>query len=346
MFSKNLMYYRLMNSMSKKELAQKVNVSSMAISNYESGTRMPDMTILRRLAEVLHVKISDFLAIRNENIVFHHNEFRKVSTLSKSKQEYVFACAEEYFSRFMTTVEILGGEVLPVAPQCYTLPLTMNAEEDAQNLRRFLGFALDGPIEDIMGKLENKGILIFSHEVDDEFSGVNGFVNDRPYIMVNAKMSPERNRSTMIHELAHLMFKWDEPNLTESDMEKHATAISGAFLFPRIDVVRELGIRRKCISGDMKLVAKEYGISMMMLATRAKNAKIISESAAKSFYMKASQLGWRKNEPSRILPEQPLLFKQLVYRAINEHEINIQRGVELLQIPYEVVVANCRNYEG
>jgi hypothetical protein len=89
------------------------------------------------------------------------------------------------------------------------------------------------------------------------------------------------------------------------------------------------------------MVAKEYGISMMMLAKRAEISGVISSYALKHFYVLASQFGWRKNEPSRIVAEKPLLFEQFVYRAINEDEISIQRGAELLKIPFSQVATNC-----
>ena len=70
MFSKNLRYYRLKKSMTKRELAEQLNITPMAISNYESGKRKPDMEILKRMANVLGVRVSDFLAVRNENFIF------------------------------------------------------------------------------------------------------------------------------------------------------------------------------------------------------------------------------------------------------------------------------------
>ena len=70
MFGKNLRYYRLRNSMTKKKLAEKSGL------NYENGDRMPSMDILKRLASALGVRVSDFLAARNENLVFKHGEFR------------------------------------------------------------------------------------------------------------------------------------------------------------------------------------------------------------------------------------------------------------------------------
>ena len=342
MFSKNLKFYRLRKQMSKKELAEKANVSAMAITNYEKGDRKPSMEILRALADVLEVRVSDFLAVRSESIRFVHGEFRKNSALSVSQQEFVRECVEEYFSRFMAVVEILGGDVLPDPPVCRAIPLLEDAEKNAAALRVHLGFAVDGPIEDLIGKLENKGVLVYECDINNsKFSGMNGFINDRPYIVLNCKMSPERNRSTIVHELAHLMFIWPE-DMEDKEIEKMATAISGAFLFPKSDAIRELGLRRSAVTQDMVLVAVEYGISMMLLAKRAEISHIISATVARDFYIKASKAGWRTAEPSRIEREKPVLFEQLVYRAVNEDEISVQRGAELLKAPFGNVLAMCR----
>ncbi len=341
MFSKNLKYYRLKNAMTMKEFAKQVNLSPMAISNYESGSRNPDMDILKRMATVLGVRVSDFLAVRNENLVFKHGEYRKKSTLTQTQQDFVQECVEEYFNRFMTIVEILGGEVLPDAPSTASLPLTSDHEENAILLRKHLGLAMDGPIDNLIEILENKGILVYQSDLDnDKFSGMNGYVNERPYIVVNGNMSPERNRSTMAHELAHLMFAWPA-DMEDKKIEECATSISGAFLLPRTDVIRELGYHRSNISKDMLIVAKEYGVSMFLLVKRAHLSNVISESLEKEFYIQASSWGWRRNEPSRIMKESPSLFEQLVFRAVNEKEISMQKGAELLKVSYEDISSNC-----
>ena len=341
MFCKNLKYYRLKKGMTKKELAEKVKISPMAISNYESGQRKPDMILLSQMANVLGVRVSDFLAIRNDKLEFCHGSFRRNTTLSVAQQEYVRESVEEYFSRFMTIVEILGGEVLPEAPSASMLHLTDDSEHNAQLLRRHMNLAAEGPIANLIEILENKGILVFVCDVDnDKFSGMNGYVNGRPYIVINNNMSSERNRSTIVHELAHLMFRWPK-DMEDGKLEEHATAISGAFLFPKTDAIRELGIRRTTISKDMLLVAKEYGISMFLLVKRAHLSGIITASLAKKFYIEASSIGWRKKEPTRIEKEMPTLFKQLVYRAINENEISMQKGAELLKTSYDDIVSHC-----
>ena len=345
MFNKNLKFYRLRKEMTKKDLAATAGLSAMAITNYENGSRLPDMDTLKKLANALDVKVSDFLDVRNENLVFRHEEFRKASTLGAGKQEYIRECVEEYFNRFFTIVELLGGDVLPNPPECHTLQVAGDIEENASALRSHLGLAPEGPIDDLITILENKGILVFVCDVDNtKFSGMNGFVDNRPYIVINGCMTPERNRSTIVHELAHLMFDWPT-TMDEKICEGIATAISGAFLFSKKDAIRELGIKRSKITPDMFLVCKEYGISMYMLVTRAKYVNVISETLAKEFYIHAGQKGWRTNEPSRIKPEQPTLFRQLVYRAIGEGDISIQRGAELLKLSYSEVASSYASDE-
>ena len=341
MFEKNLKFFRLRKQMTKKELADRVHVTPMAITNYEKGDRKPSMETLRALAKALDVRVSDFLAVRDKELVFSHGEFRKNASLPAGRQEYIRESVEEYFGRFMCAVEIFGSQVLPDAPSCHAVSLTDDPEANAAALRKHLGFAEDGPIEDLVGKLENKGILIYECDADEKFSGMNGFVNGRPYIVLNPKMNAERNRSTVVHELAHLMFVWPDA-MEEKAVEQMATAIGGAFLFPQKDALRELGIRRTSITKDMVLVAVEYGISMWLLVKRAEICQIVTESVARHFYINASKMGWRTAEPSRIAKERTSLFEQLVYRAVNEGEISVQRGAELLRVPYDAVLSMCR----
>ncbi len=346
MFRKNLKYYRLKKNMTKKELASLVGVTPMAISYYENGERRPGMDIIKALARALDVRVADFLSSRNENLAFAHGEFRKGSKLSAGQQEYVRESVEEYMNRFYSIVDILGGEVLPEAPVRHGVCLSENAEQDAKILRNQLRISDAGPIGNLVELLENKGILVYFFDApSDAFSGMNGLVNERPYIAVNRNMTPERIRSTIVHEMAHFIFEWPE-NMEEKEIETRATAISGAFLLSEEDAKRELGIRRTAVTKDMELICKEYGISMYLLVKRAEICGIIAAGAAKDFYIRAGQQGWKKNEPVRIEKEEPILFSQLVFRAVSENEITVQKGAELLKQPYEFVANQCFAAEG
>ncbi len=345
MFAKNLKYYRLKNNLSKKDLASMAGISSMAITHYENGNRKPEMDVIKKLASVLNVSVVDFIASRNQSLEFSHEEFRKNSKMSKNRQEYIRESVEEYFSRFYDAVEMLGGEVLPEAPEIRKIALSDDVEENGRALRRYLGIAEKGPVGNLVEIIENKGVLLYMFDPDEsDFSGINGTVCERPYIVVNMKMTAERIRTTIGHETAHFAFDWPE-DMDDKTKEDMATAISGAFLFPKEDAFRELGIRRRAVTTDMYIVCKEYGIALSMLVVRARKCGIISETVFRNYFISRNRNGGAKKERSFIQAEESRLFEQLVYRAINEEEISIHKGAELLKMPYDKVELNCRYAE-
>ena len=332
MLGRNITFYRLKKGISKKELAAAIGISPMAITYYEQNQRTPDLATTRKLANALGTNLAGLMASSPETHQFQHGEYRKNSKLSKKNQEVICASIEDYFNRFLSVSDILGKGALRDAPLSHSITPTMDAEKDAEALRMTLGFSQEGPIPNLIGALENKGILVFLfHYGNDQFSGMNGLVDDRPYVVINSNMTAERQRSTLAHEIAHVFFTIPEND--DSVWEKHMTAVSGAFLFPKDDAINELGIKRTAVTSDMAMVAKEYGISLQMLAKRAQTLGILSDSAYRAFNIRLNQNGGRKNEPSRIEAEKTSLFKQLVLRAIGEEEISFSKGAELLQIP-------------
>ena len=77
MFCKNLKYYRLKNNMSRKELASLAGISPMSVSYYENGERRPGMDTIKKLAEVLGVKVTDFLSSRDDSLNLSMENFGK-----------------------------------------------------------------------------------------------------------------------------------------------------------------------------------------------------------------------------------------------------------------------------
>lgn len=337
MVDKNLKYYRLMNDLSQEALAQQVGLNKMAISNYENGKRIPDVATMRKLANALNIPMARLVSSDGQNLEIHHGAFRKQSKIGKAIQDLILGCIDRYLARLFNVISVFGEAVLAPVPDINRVKVT-NYEEAGLHLRKVLGLPESGPIGNITDILENKGYIICPIDVqENRFSGNSGTVNGRPYIAVNINMPAERQRFTLIHELAHLAFAFDE----DQDEERWVDKITGAFLFPESDIKRELGPKRSNIIGDLRQIQREYNVSMASIAIRARQTDIIGEATYENTQKWISANGFRKNEQSGIQPEESHLLEQLTLRAVAEEEITLSRAAELLEKPFIEVRELC-----
>ena len=329
MIGKNIRYYRLMSEMSQETLAKAVGIGKMAISNYESGKRTPDYITSRKISNALGVSLAKLLSQSDERIIIEHGAFRKHAAVTKAQQEIILGKADRYLGRLFEAVLFVGDPALPAIPQFD--PIEVNDVEKAGlYLRNILGLSETGPIGNITDILENKGFIICPVDYDERgFSGNSGTVNGRPYIAINTTMPAERQRFTLIHELAHLVFVFRK----EQNEEHMVDGIAGAFLLPKSDVLRELGPKRSDIRGDLRNIQREYGISMAAIVMRARQAFIITKDTYEATMKWMSKNGLRSDEQSSLPPEKTHLLEQLVSRAVSEDEIGISKAAELLELP-------------
>lgn len=329
MIGQNIKFYRLMKGMSQDDLAQKIGLNKMAVSNFEKGKRNPDMTTCQKIANTLDVSMTALLSPPRQQLNIQHGAFRKSSTVKKCTQELILGKMDRYLGRLFDIVSILGATVLPPIPAIEHKHAT-NSEEDGQYLRQILGLPPTGPIGNITDILENCGFIICPVDIDESgFSGNIGTVNGRPYIAVNTMMPAERQRLTLIHELAHHIFILDDIKTEDETVDD----LAGAFLLPRQDIKRELGPKRKNIISDLPIVQREYGISQPSIVVRAYQTDIINKTHYEMTmrWLKKNDLLY--NVPTEIKPEKTHLLEQLTLRAVSEEEISISKAAELLERP-------------
>ena len=344
MIGKNLRYYRLLRGLTMAQLASLTDVSQMSISNYEKGKRRPSMDILKKLTLALDIRLVDLLKVTNPNLQFAHGEFRKASSLTQGKQDMIRLFVEDYCTRFFQAANLLPGTVLSSPPLVHQTPFCDNTEINARELRKYLKLPEQGPVGNLIEHLENLGVIVFF--LDDEienFDGMNGLTNGRPYIVLNKGMTVERTRTTLMHEVCHFAFRWPQ-DLSEKDLERCATEIAAAFLIPGVDVIRELGEKRTHISKDFELVCREYWVAKSLLVMRAGKLDILEKNVVKQFFISRNKTYGKKNEPSYLpasASEEPTLLKQLVFRAVAEDFISAQKGGELLHMSTQAVQEAC-----
>ena len=325
MIGRNVKYYRLVKQMSQEELANIVGTSKMAISNYETGKRNPTYDICRKLSSALGISLSMLLEKTNTDLKIKHGAFRKQSTITKTQQQIILEKIERYLIKLHDVVSFIVDFSLPPVP-LYEQKSFDNYNSDAQYLRQILKLPLTGPVGNITDVLENQGFIICPINYPEHgFSGNSGIVNGRPYIAVNITMPAERQRFTLIHELAHLVFAQDEERIVD--------CIAGAFLFPKVDVIRELGPKRTDIRCDLRNIQREYGISMTAIIMRAYQTSVITKKTYEITMKWMSANGLRTNEKSGITPEKSHLLEQLVAHAVAENKLGISKAAELLELP-------------
>lgn len=84
------------NKMTQQELAEKLNISDRAVSNWENGKNMPDLSLFKPLCEIFNININDLLngeivdkdnskEIVQNTIEYANKEIKKVENKTKKK---------------------------------------------------------------------------------------------------------------------------------------------------------------------------------------------------------------------------------------------------------------------
>ena len=190
-----------------------------------------------------------------------------------------------------------------------------------------------GPIEDLTGLLEDKGIKVGAIDANPEFDACTFQAENDvgvTAIVTRIGIPGDSQRFSLAHELGHLILKTQD-----LDEEKAAYRFAAAFLIPEAAARSELRGKRAILSiYELHILKHKYGASMLAWIHRAEELGIISRARAKSLYQLFSARGWRKIEPGdSIPPELPRRFERMVIGAMAEGIISETRAGELLGRP-------------
>ncbi len=321
--------------LSLRALAEKADISAMAISKYETGKSTPSSGVLLSLAKALNVRTEYFF--RPVKVELTEVEYRKHSKLPAKVLQQIEGDVLEQIERFLELERYFPNGPLQEFKLPENLPAMISnyAEigELAAKLRQYWNLGVD-PIPVLTDMLEERGVKIFQSQAfhGDAFDGMAALVNAIPVIVVGSGWPGDRQRFTLAHELGHLMLKGRlDPDLEE---EKAANRFAGAFLVPDSEVRKELGERRTWLEPkELAVLKKAYGLSMGGWMHRANDLGILTDAHYLAMVKFFRARGWHKKEPGeQFPPEQPQLFEQLVFHALAEDLISESKAAELLRL--------------
>lgn len=277
----------------KRELAEIINRTPAAVTQYESGSSRPSAAVLVACAEGLGVPVGYFATGRPRLPVdvgdAHFRSLRSARAADRLKALTLVETIWELTEQLSRYVRLPAVELPEI-----------DEGTDPTDAARALRSAWDlapGPVPHVVRLLESKGMVVaflnFSGSGKvDAFSTAGG---GRPIVVLTAdKGSTLRTRFTAAHEMAHLLLH-SEVLPGDVTHERQADAFAAEFLMPAADIIDELPTRVDLPA--LLRLQQRWGMSVSALLYRCRELGTLSDASYKRAMMRISSLGWRTNEP-------------------------------------------------
>lgn len=242
----NLLRLRVSTGKSQQEIADTAQISLLAYRNIESGESDPSLKTLEKLANVFSVNLGEFFKEYTPNI--QAVRFRSLEDKNIKKREEIIYTVADWLDQFNSLLSRLNMQ----DKYKFKLDNTKDPNNDpiqtALNARDRLQLNENEPIRDICSLLESRaGIIVYTKEFfSDSFFGLSLIDNnENRIIVVNTwnKISVERRKYTVAHELGHLLLhtnSFGEKDKEENkEEERQADKFASYFLMPQDAFLQE-----------------------------------------------------------------------------------------------------------
>lgn len=314
-FGEKLQSVRELNGLSRKELADKLNLSEQAIWQYENQYTVPKFEVANELKKVFNVKAQFFYTepfatnISKVESIAYRAEDREAR--KKTKMETTFIDFTSYFlDKFESKLN------LPTSPlpslrdesiQLYNMSMETNdrllqLEKIAENARKRLDVQSNS---ELLYKLELSGIYILEKNMGTSIDAYSTWTSqEKSFIILgNKKKSAVRRNFDLAHELGHLLlhYKVDMDSLTKDEhkiIEKEANDFASFFLLPKEQFLKDfLTISKKSNPESYLDLKMKYMVSIGALEYRAYKMGLLTFEENRYFYATLNRKDYKKNEP-------------------------------------------------
>lgn len=349
--AKNLRRLRVANGLEETELADRASLSLDDYRSMEEGNSTPSMAALRAVAAALDVPWG-----RLVETVHPLSKVRFRAKENLPDREQILADVRRWFYSFSEIEDMLKDRKPYKLDKIHEQLAAVDNDpiQSAALARRELGLQEDEPISNIRTLLESSGIKVGEVKWPlDSFFGLSVADEKRgPAIIVNTweEISVERWIFTAAHELGHLILhssdysdeQVEEPKKQEQEADKFASA----FLMPNGAFEREWISTNGLAFVDRVLKIKlifnvSYRTVLFRLGEKYPEINLWARFHWE-FKARTGRSLSRSTEPrplaeetfSELLPihSTSCRLNKLVRKAVEEGEISVGRGAEVLEI--------------
>lgn len=313
---------RQLRKLSRTALADQLDVTAAAVSQWEAGDTRPKPHTLLEVSRVLAFPVRFFggqgspLPSPDPNSAF----FRSLRKSRQVDREAAMAHA----SLIAELVRVIERHAELPSVDIPEHPIDLDAPSDeveavAQAVRRHWGLD-DEPIENMVRELERHAAVAVRLRLADEVDAFSWPQDDRlrPIVILAAdKEKKDRSRFDAAHELGHLVMHAYQPEPGNKELEKQAHRFAGAFLLPAEQLMEEWPRGRLSWNSLLQL-KQRWQMSLAALLYRGRDLELLSQTAYESAVKYMARAGWRKTEPGDLgLPERPRLLHSAVVALNN-----------------------------
>ena len=314
-FGEKLQSVRELNGLSRKELADKLNLSEQAIWQYENQYTVPKFEVANELKKVFNVKAQFFYTepfatnISKVESIAYRSEDREAR--KKTKMETTFIDFTSYFLDKFESKLNLPTSPLPLlrdeSIHLYNMSMEtsdrlLQLENIAENARKKLNVQSNS---ELLYKLELSGIYILEKNMGSSIDAYSTWTSqEKPFIILgNKKKSAVRRNFDLAHELGHLLlhYKIDMDSLTNDEhkkIENEANDFASFFLLPKQQFLKDFSTISKKSNPESYLNIKmKYMVSIGALEYRAYKMGLLTFEENRYFYATLNRKNYRKNEP-------------------------------------------------
>jgi Zn-dependent peptidase ImmA (M78 family)/DNA-binding XRE family transcriptional regulator len=324
---------RFRTGLTLRELADRVEVSHTAVSQYENDRNRPTPGVLARLAFATGVS-AGFFAFDRRPISrggLDGTHFRSLRSTTKQGRAQAWGWSE----LVLDVAEVLERYVR--LPEANVPVATLSADasvtefvEAAEQLRSAWQLP-DGPVGHLVRHMEANGILVARLEVANR--GIDAFSHSqglRPVVILGSdKGDAARSRFDAAHEIGHLVCHPDaDPGGVQ---EQQAHGFAAELLMPRAHFLSVLPHRFDL--GTYARLKQEWGVSIAALLYRARSLEVISDAAYRRAIMIMNKHYGRRSEPY------PLERTEMPTLLATACKVAQQAGIGREQIAAEVCLS-------
>lgn len=333
----NLANLRIMQGMSRKELAYCLNVSEQAIWQYENNYTSPKLQTMNELKKLFHVRTQYFYTkdlLQQKNISNRINVMniayrsKMLHVISKTKAEAKHLEFIDLFVDELTAnISHPTAKIIQLRDQVIKY---LNHTDDCRDVqievcakiaRESLEFD-DNSNNNLLFLVEKSGIFTFEKALGEEVDAYSLWTEEhRPYIILgNLKRSAVRRNFDIAHELGHLLLHYRLEFCTldskeHKAIEKEANAFAGAFLLPKEAFNIDMKTIERLTNPDAYVsLKKKWKVSLQVLGFRAANLGWIDAKEHRNFYAGLHRRRYLELEPlDEELPRQrPMKVKSMI----------------------------------